>query len=100
MRVTTTLEWELDPPADSDGDYRKVTLEITFDFVRGCKEAAPTYFHGGLPAEPDEIDIVDVWIVAGPNDTTPVAGFDLEQITKSEKLREKLIEAALDQGAR
>lgn len=33
---------------------------ITFEFRKGAPERAPTYSHGGLPADPDEVELVSV----------------------------------------
>ena len=33
---------------------------ITFEFRKGAPERAPTYSHGGLPADPDEVEVVSV----------------------------------------
>lgn len=33
---------------------------VTFEFRKGAPERGPTYFHGGLPADPDEIEAVDI----------------------------------------
>lgn len=33
---------------------------ITFEFRAGAPERGPTYWHGGLPADPDEIEVVSI----------------------------------------
>ena len=33
---------------------------ITFEFRAGAPERGPSYFHGGLPADPDEVEFVSV----------------------------------------
>lgn len=38
---------------------------ITFEFRAGAPERGPTYSHGGLPADPDEIEFVSIHPGAG-----------------------------------
>jgi len=38
---------------------------ITFEFRAGAPERAPTYWHGGLPADPDELEVISVTPGAG-----------------------------------
>ncbi len=45
---------------DFDEEY-----EITFEFRAGAPERGPTYSHGGLPADPDEIEFVSIHPGAG-----------------------------------
>lgn len=43
--------------------------EVTFEFRKGAPQRGPTYFHGGLPADPDEIEAVDIKPAIGSLDS-------------------------------
>lgn len=37
--------------------------EVSYTFTPGCPETPPAYDHGGLPADPDEIELYDFVIL-------------------------------------
>ncbi len=64
--------------AQGDPDLgAEIELAITFKFTKGAPERGPAYDHGGLPADPDEVEFVSCKNVHGP---APYGAFaDLEQ---------------------
>lgn len=36
----------------------QVSVEIEYDFIPGTRAVGPSYSHGGLPADPAEVNIV------------------------------------------
>jgi hypothetical protein len=37
-----------------------IEVVITFNFTKGAPAQGATYYHGGLPADPDEIEFVSI----------------------------------------
>jgi hypothetical protein len=55
-------------------------LRITYTFLKGAPEQGPSYYSGGQPADPDEIEFVKcVQIVNGKESPRSGAFADLEQ---------------------
>ena len=40
-------------------------LEITYRFTKGSPAVGPSYSHGGLPADPDEIEFISAKLIDG-----------------------------------
>lgn len=59
---TITAELELFNPLVND--HARIEVEITYAFTPGCPETGPTYSCGGTPAEPDEIEALNVRVIA------------------------------------
>ena len=52
---------------------------ITFEFRAGAPERGPTYWHGGLPADPDELEVIKITPGAGNHGVfSDIAQRDLE----------------------
>lgn len=62
----TELTWGGDEPT------AELEVEVSFTVAWGRPETPPAYSHGGLPAEPDEIDDIQVELIDGklPADAT------------------------------
>lgn len=57
--VTYALERELESDGeDTEWKYYNLDMLVEYDF--GAPEAPPSYSHGGLPADPDEVHIISV----------------------------------------
>ena len=50
---------------DGEADYAEVDVEVSFTCSPGQPETAPSYAHGGLPAEGPEIDDIRLEKVNG-----------------------------------
>ena len=61
---------------DGEADYREIDATVSFAFTPGRAAAPPAYDHGGLPADPPEID--DIWVEV--IDGRPVTASDWETI--------------------
>ena len=61
---------------DGEADYREIDATVSFAFTPGRAAAPPAYDHGGLPADPPEID--DIWVEV--IDGRPVTASDGETI--------------------
>lgn len=56
---------------DGEADYAEVDVTISYVVHAGRPETPPSYSHGGLPAEPAEIDDIRVETINGK---APVTG--------------------------
>lgn len=56
---TTTLSWGGDTPT------AEVEVTVSYAVIWGRPETPPAYAHGGLPAEPTEIDDIRLELVEG-----------------------------------
>lgn len=50
---------------DGEADYCEMDVTISYAVRPGCPEMPPSYSHGGLPAEPAEIDDIRVEMIDG-----------------------------------
>ena len=50
---------------DGEADYREIDATVSFAFTPGRAAAPPAYDHGGLPADPPEIDDIRVEFIDG-----------------------------------
>jgi hypothetical protein len=50
---------------DGEADYCEVDATVSFAVVWGRPETPPAYAHGGLPADPDEINDIRVDAIDG-----------------------------------
>ena len=62
---------------DGEADYREIDATVSFAFTPGRAAAPPAYDHGGLPADPPEIDDIRVEFIDGRR---PYAAGDKETI--------------------
>jgi hypothetical protein len=69
---------------DGEADFCELDATVSFAFTPGRDAAPPAYDHGGLPADPPEIDDIRVEVIDG----RPVTAGDW-----------KTIDAILDQFA-
>jgi hypothetical protein len=61
---------------DGEADFCELDATVSFAFTPGCAAAPPAYDHGGLPADPPEIDDIRVELIDG----RPVTAGDGETI--------------------
>jgi hypothetical protein len=61
---------------DGEADFCELDATVSFAFTPGRAAAPPAYDHGGLPADPPEID--DIWVEA--IDGRPVTAGDWNTI--------------------
>lgn len=56
------IEWELERPAleDEPDEWIYPQLLVEYEYTFGAPETPPAYSHGGLPADPDEVEIISV----------------------------------------
>lgn len=83
------------------GEPGEMDVEVSFVVTWGRAEAAPSYSHGGLPADPDEIDDVRVELIdgaRGPFDQEVEAAI-LQEIALSERHYEAMLEEAVQREA-
>lgn len=77
-------------------------VEVSFKMVWGRPETPPSYSHGGLPADPDELDNVRVEKVDGkprPWDLCGVSDDDLQDAILAQIDEADLHTAALEEEA-
>jgi hypothetical protein len=58
---TTTLS----SGADGEADYIEMEATFSFEYIPGHPETPPAYDHGGLPADPPEIDDIRLELIDG-----------------------------------
>lgn len=56
---------------DGEADYSEIDVTVSYAILAGRPETPPAYSHGGLPAEPAEIDDIRVEKING---RPPVSG--------------------------
>jgi hypothetical protein len=61
---------------DGEADFCELDVTVSFAFTPGRAAAPPAYDHGGLPADPPEIDDIRVELIDG----RPVTAGDGETI--------------------
>lgn len=61
---------------DGKADFCELDVTVSFAFTPGRAAAPPAYDHGGLPADPPEIDDIQVELIDG----RPVTAGDWETI--------------------
>tara|TARA_R110000868_G_C10943148_1_gene767231 strand:- start:518 stop:814 length:297 start_codon:yes stop_codon:yes gene_type:complete len=61
---------------DGEADFCELDVTVSFAFTPGRAAAPPAYDHGGLPADPPEIDDIQVELIDG----RPVTASDGETI--------------------
>lgn len=94
-RYTTTLAFSTGDVPEAD----EVEIEVSFTVAWGSPETPPTYSHGGLPADPDEVNditLLSVDGVGGPFDQHDEAAI-LQTIAMNHT--EAMLEAANDREA-
>ena len=78
--MTTTHKLIATIPCGDPDLGAEIETEITFTYLKGAPEQGPSYYSGGQPADPDEIEFVSVLRLV---DTKPApfngAFADLEQ---------------------
>jgi hypothetical protein len=60
-RYATTLSFG----DDGEPGYTELDVEVSYKVLWGRPETPPAYSHGGLPADPDEVDDVRLELVDG-----------------------------------
>jgi len=87
-------------PADLGAE---VDVEVTFTYLKGAPEQGPSYYSGGQPADPDEIELVKATPLAANGKPAPYYGAfaDMEQASLDDLVRDWLetddgITAAMD----
>ena len=50
---------------DGEADFCELDVTVSFAFTPGRAAAPPAYDHGGLPADPPEIDDIQVELIDG-----------------------------------
>lgn len=50
---------------DGEPSYSEIDVQVSYRVVWGAPETPPAYSHGGLPADPDEVDDVRLDLVEG-----------------------------------
>lgn len=69
MACTFTIHAEIEArftfPGLADGEHEVAypTIEIQYSFVRGYPASGPTYWSGGEPADPDEVDLISAQLI-------------------------------------
>lgn len=64
-------------PDDDRYDYE---VEVVYTFIPGSRETPPCYHHGGLPADPPEVEIQDVYrLMHGEKRGEPVELSDADE---------------------
>lgn len=82
---------------DGEADYCELDVTVSYTVAWGRPETPPAYDHGGLPAEPDEIDDIRLELV---NDCrAPFFPFD-GHVEESAKVAEILARFEEDDGLR
>lgn len=85
-----------------------VLLKVAFTYIAGCRETPPTYSHGGLPADPAEVEITSLeWSRDNPRTKTvewhkiegPLFDFIAEDECLLASLEETAIEDLTDEDA-
>ena len=61
---------------DGEADFCELDVTVSFAFTPGRAAAPPAYDHGGLPADPPEIDDIRVELIDG----RPVTASDGETV--------------------
>jgi hypothetical protein len=61
---------------DGEADFCELDVTVSFAFTPGRAAAPPAYDHGGLPADPPEIDDIRVELIDG----RPVTASEWETI--------------------
>ena len=62
---------------DGEADFCELDVTVSFAFTPGRAAAPPAYDHGGLPADPPEIDDIQVEFIDGRR---PYAAGDKETV--------------------
>lgn len=86
----TTLEYSTESGPD------EIEVEVSYTVTWGSPEQAPAYDHGGLPADPDEVNdiaLLSIDGVGGPFDQEGEAAI-LQEISTNERHYEAMIEEA------
>lgn len=68
---------------DGEPGYCELDVEVSYRVLWGRPETPPAYSHGGLPADPDEVDDVRLELIDGkprPWDLTWALGSEAETI--------------------
>lgn len=85
----------------SEGEPGEIEVEVSYAVTWGRPEQAPTYSHGGLPADPDEIHDVQLELIdgaRGPFDQELEAAI-LQEIALNERHYEAMLEEAVQREA-
>ena len=78
----------------------EIDVKVEYDFTPGRPEQGPSYSSGGEPAEPPEIEVVNVWAVDGDGKwlfSLPAPSADLlRRLLNDEEYQERLFDFAAD----
>ena len=67
--------------------------EVSYTFTPGAPEAPPAYAHGGLPADPDEVELFDWVILTGGDPLNADELFAALSPSEARGIENKLYEA-------
>lgn len=81
-----TTEWEFEPTGD-DGGWRKVRLEVEFEYECETRALAPSLNHAGEPGEGEHIGIYAVNMIEPDGTRSPVTAEVLQELSTDPTLR-------------